>query len=120
MIIELLINSSNQKLVVLLLLLLLTVLLRTVTGFLIHFLLIFKVRASQKTSKNDAKMRSNKNIAKKLPNIDFGIHFGLPKLPDIALKSIWDAKKLGRERSLFRDAMGMARKSSQINGNRVL
>jgi len=41
---------------------------------------------------------------------------GRPKPPQIPLKSTRDAKKCDLERSLFRDAMGIARRSSEVNG----
>ena len=55
---------------------------------------------------------------KKLAKIDFDFHFGVQKPYQIAPKSTWDAKKQGLERSLFRDAMQIAKKPSKFNGPR--
>ena len=84
------------------------------------FCWILKVRASKKPSKIDAKMRSKKTLQKKLPKIDFSIHFSFPKPPKIIPKSFEIAPQSDAERSLFRDAMEIANKSSQVNGERRL
>ena len=46
-------------------------------------LLFFRFRASQKPLKIDAETHSKKTSKKNLPKIDFGLHFGLPKPPEI-------------------------------------
>ena len=75
-----------------------------------------EVRPSNKRSKNDAETQLKKTSGKYLCRIDFDLHFNLRKPPKIAPKSTRDAKKRGLGRSLFRDAMEMARKSSQVSG----
>ena len=59
-------------------------------------------------------------VLKNHPRIDFYFHLDFPKPPKNPPKSNWDANKWGLERSLFRDAMQLARKSSQTNGGRRL
>ena len=80
------------------------------------FCWFLKVRASKKPSKIDAKMRSKKTLQKKLPKIDFGIHFGFPKPRKIASKSQKIGSKSDVKRGLFRDAMQPAPESSETNG----
>ena len=82
------------------------------------FYWFFRVRPSKKTPQSDTKTQSKKTSEKSLTKIDLDLHFGLPKPPKMLPKSSRDAKKWGLERSLFRDAMGTARKSSQAGGNR--
>ena len=75
-----------------------------------------EVRPSKKRSKNDAETQLKKTSEKYLSRIDFDLHFNLRKPPQIAPKSSRDANRRGLGLSLFRDAMDLARKSSQING----
>ena len=70
--------------------------------------------------KIDAKTLSKKALQKHLAKIDFGLRFGLPKPPEIPPKSFKIPLESDVERSLFRDALGLAKKSSQGNGNRRL
>ena len=65
-------------------------------------------------------MQSKKTSEKNLAKIDFDLHFDLPKPLKITPTSIRDAKNEGHGRSLFRDAMDLARKPSQVNGRRRL
>ena len=64
--------------------------------------------------------RNQKNTRKKLDKIDFDLHFGVPKPPEIPPASSRNAKKWHLEQSLFRDAMEIARASAEINGSRRL
>ena len=70
---------------------------------------IFLVLSLPKSTKFRCQNAFENDIAKKGSKIGFGHRFWGPKTTKIAPKS--DA-----ERSLFRDAMQLARKSSQING----
>ncbi len=79
-----------------------------------------KVRPSKKRSKNDAETQSKKASEKYLSKIDLDLHFNLRKPSKIAPKSTRDAKKRGLGRSLFRDAMQIVSKSSEVNGSRRL
>ena len=82
--------------------------------------MIFKVSGLKKSTQNRCQFAFEKASKKNSPKIDFGVDFGLPKPPKITPKSRRGAKKLGLERSLFRDAMEIARKSSEVNGSRRL
>ena len=70
--------------------------------------------------KNRCENAFEKNIEQKLSKIDLGINFGLPKPPKIASKTSKIALQSDAERSLFRDAMKIARKSSEVNGTHRL
>ena len=70
---------------------------------------IFLVSSFQKSTKFRCQNAFENDIEKKGYKIDFGHRFGFPKTIKMAPKS--DVK-----RSLFRDAMEIARKSSQVNG----
>ena len=74
---------------------------------------IFRVRSLQKTTKKRIEKAFQNNIEKRCQKIEFWHPFWLPKSSNLAPKS--DAK-----RSLFRDAMQLARKSSEGNGGRRL
>ena len=82
--------------------------------------MIFKVSGLKKSTQNRCQFAFEKASKKNSPKIDFGVDFGLPKPPKIAVKSTRVAKKEDLERSLFRDAMETVGKSSEINGNRRL
>ena len=84
------------------------------------FLLIFQDSTLQKTIEKRCYDANEKNITKKHPKVDFDVHFGAPKPPEMAPKSSRDAKKLGLEQSLFCNAMEPNRKSSEVNGTRAL
>ena len=73
------------------------------------------IRPSKKPLKNGAMTQTKKTLQKKHPKVDFDVHFGAPKPPEMAPKSRRDAKKLGLERSLFYDAMEPAPASAQVN-----
>ena len=73
---------------------------------------IFQVSSLQKSNKNPRRNAFEKNIAKRRLKGRFWRPFWPPKASQIALKS--DVK-----RSLFRDAMETARKSSQTIGTVV-
>ena len=79
-----------------------------------------KVRSLQKRKKNhqkiDSQTHSKKASKKSFPEIDFGLHFDLRNPP----KTFKIAPKSEAKRSLFRDAMQLARKSAEINGRRRL
>ena len=60
--------------------------------------------------------RIRKNIAKNDPKIDFGVRVYCPKPPKIAPKSRKIVPRSDAERSLFRDAMEIAKKSSKVTG----
>ena len=77
--------------------------------FFLRKIAIFLVLSLQKSTKFRCKKAFENDIEKKASNIDFGHRIWLPKTTKIGTKS--DAK-----RSLFRDAMGLTRKSSEVNG----
>ena len=66
-----------------------------------------------KPPKIDAEIAFEKKLRKNFPKFEFDLHFCFPKPSQIASKS--DAK-----RSLFRDVMEPARKSTQVNGTHHL
>ena len=74
---------------------------------------IFRVRSLQKNIKKRFEKAFQNNIKNTCPEIEFWQPFWAPKSSNMAPKS--DA-----ERSLFRDAMQPAQKSSQVNGSRRL
>ena len=74
----------------------------------------------QKSPKNRFNNALDEGIAKSFPKIDFNLHLDLPKPPQVPPKSIRDANKWSLERVWFRDAMEIARKSSESNGGRRL
>ena len=78
--------------------------------------MIFKVSGLKKSTQNRCQFAFEKASKKNSPKIDFGVDFGLPKPPQIAAKSTQDAKKEDLERSLFRDAMQIAKKPSKVTG----
>ena len=84
------------------------------------FYWFFEVRPSKKRPQNDAETQLKHTSERNLSKIDFDLHFGLPKPPQIGPKSTRDAKKRCLERSLFRDAMQITRERSEINGGRPL
>ena len=79
--------------------------------------MIFKVSGLKKSTQNRCQFAFEKASKKNSPKIDFGVDFGLPKPPKIAVKSTQGAKKDDLERSLLRDAMELVRKSSEVNGS---
>ena len=82
--------------------------------------MIFKVSSLKKSVQNRCQVASEKTSKKNSPEIDFGIDFGLPKPPKIAPQTTKIAPGSDVKRSLFRDAMQPAKKSSGVNGNRRL
>ena len=70
--------------------------------------------------KSMPKQAPKKHRKKSLPKMDFGFHFGLPNPPKIASKSAKIPPQTEAARSLFRDAMGLTRKSSEVNGGHSL
>ncbi len=80
------------------------------------FVLIFQDSTLQKTIEERCYDANEKTLQKKHPKVDFDVHFGAPKPPEMAPKSSRDAKKLGLEQSLFCDAMETAPASAEING----
>ena len=78
--------------------------------------MIFKVSSLKKSVQNRCQVAFEKTSKKNNPEIDFGIDFGFPKPPKIAPKSRRDVQKWGLEPNLFRDAMEITRKSSEVNG----
>ena len=74
---------------------------------------IFLIQSLQKSIKIGCSNTLKNNVEKKAWKIEFGIPFGLPKSLKIDPKS--DVK-----RSLLRDAMGIMRNSSQVNGTHSL
>ena len=74
---------------------------------------IFLVRSLEKSTKIGCSNAMKNNIEKKASKIEFGKPFGLPKSLKMGPKS--DVK-----RSLFCDAMGLTRKSSEVNGRHSL
>ena len=78
--------------------------------------MIFQVASLQKNIQNRCENAFEKNFEKNLAKIDFGLHFGLLKPPEILPKSSEIPPGSDVERSLFRDAMEPARKSGEING----
>ena len=70
-------------------------------------------------SKNDQRSMPTpfeKQLEKNLPKFDFGIIWASPKFP----KNTKIAPRSDVKRSLFRDAMELTRKSSEVNGGRRL
>ena len=63
----------------------------------------------QKSTKIGCSNAVRNNVEKKTSDVEFGNPFGLPKLLQIGPQT--DVK-----RSLFRDAMGITRNSSEVNG----
>jgi hypothetical protein len=74
----------------------------------------------KKSFKNRFNDALDEGIAKSLPNIDFDLHLDLPKPPQVPPKSTRGANTWSLERVWFRDAMQVARKSSEGNGGRRL
>ena len=74
---------------------------------------IFLIRRLEKSTKIGCSKAMKNNVKKKASKIEFGSPFGPPKSGKIGPKS--DVKP-----SLFRDAMGISRNSSQINGRHNL
>ena len=81
--------------------------------FFLRKIAIFLVSSFQKSTKFRCQNAFENDIEKKGSKIEFGHRFGSPKPIKMAPKS--DVK-----RSLFRDVMQPARKSSQCNGGRRL
>ena len=77
--------------------------------FSLRKMAIFLVSSFQKSTKFRCQNAFENDIEKKGSKIEFGHRFGLPKTTKMAPKS-------DVERSLFRDAMGPTRKSSEVNG----
>ena len=82
--------------------------------------MIFQVASLQKNIQNRCENAFEKNFEKNLAKIDFGLHFGIPKPPEILPKSFEILLENDVERSLFRDAMQIAKKSSEVNVPRPL
>ena len=74
---------------------------------------IFLVRSLEKSTKIGCSNAMKNNIEKKASKIEFGKPFGLPKSLKIGPQS-------HVKRSLFCDAMGIVRNSSQTNGTHSL
>ena len=74
---------------------------------------IFLVRSLKKSAKIGCPNAIKNNIEKKASKIEFGKPFGLPKSLKMGPNS--DVK-----RSLFCDAIGLSRKSSEVNGTHSL
>ena len=79
-------------------------------------LLFFTFRASEKRLKIDANIDPEKNIEKNPQKSIFHSKLASPNFP----KSLKMSPKSDVKRSLFRDAMGISRKSSQTNGRHSL
>ena len=74
----------------------------------------------KKTTGNGCQNALKKNIEKNSSKIDFGVHFGVPKPPKMLRKPSQIASQSDAEQSLLRDAMEIAKKSSQGNGGHGL
>ena len=79
-----------------------------------------RVWASKNPTKIDAKTLSQKTSKKNLSKIDFALGFGLQKPPQTPPKSNKNALQSDVQRSLFCDAMEIAKKSAEGNGSRRL
>ena len=79
-------------------------------------LLFFMFRASEKRLKIDANIDLEENIEKNAQKSIFPSKLASPNFP----KSLKIGPKSDVKRSLFRDAMGLTRKSSEINGTHSL
>ena len=84
------------------------------------FYWFFRFRASKNPPQIDAKTHSKKTSKKNLQKIDFGFFLGLPEPPEIPPNSFEILLESDVERSLFRDAMEIANKSSEGIGTHGL